>query len=254
MRVEYLFSPQTLPMPGFDMRNVVDFTNLVMTEDAEVCELNQRGLHAAAARARRGHARGIRHPAVPRMGECRTGACYRRTAALRCRARSMTCGCGGARHAAQRGRRVSSRCSTSTTGPTTSAIAPSPSSSSATHIKVVYRCTTRTRRWRRSSGRAFRLRHRQHHHRILRPADPGGRLPAARQEQAPNLEEHRSRGARDAGAGGSRQSLCGAVPACHERLCLQRRYDQGAHARRADRQPGDDVRSRRWCRSSPTAA
>jgi Rieske 2Fe-2S family protein len=47
LRVEYLFSPETLAMPGFDMRNVVDFTNTVMTEDAEVCELNQRGLHAA---------------------------------------------------------------------------------------------------------------------------------------------------------------------------------------------------------------
>jgi Rieske 2Fe-2S family protein len=47
MRVEYLFSPETLAAPGFDLRSVVDFTNLVMTEDAEVCELNQQGLHAA---------------------------------------------------------------------------------------------------------------------------------------------------------------------------------------------------------------
>jgi Rieske 2Fe-2S family protein len=29
------------------MSNVVDFTNIVMSEDAEACELNQRGLHAA---------------------------------------------------------------------------------------------------------------------------------------------------------------------------------------------------------------
>jgi glycine betaine catabolism A len=56
LRVEYLFSPETLASPGFDMRNVVDFTNLVMTEDAEVCELNQRGLHAAP------HARGVIMP------------------------------------------------------------------------------------------------------------------------------------------------------------------------------------------------
>jgi phenylpropionate dioxygenase-like ring-hydroxylating dioxygenase large terminal subunit len=35
---------------------VVDFTNLVMTEDAEVCELNQRGLKA------RQHARGVVMP------------------------------------------------------------------------------------------------------------------------------------------------------------------------------------------------
>ena len=47
LRVEYLFSPQNLAMPGFDPRNVVEFTNLVMTEDAQVCELNQQGLHAA---------------------------------------------------------------------------------------------------------------------------------------------------------------------------------------------------------------
>lgn len=56
LRVEYLFSPQTLAEPGFDMRNIVDFTNLVMTEDAQVCELNQRGLHAAP------HIRGVVMP------------------------------------------------------------------------------------------------------------------------------------------------------------------------------------------------
>jgi Rieske 2Fe-2S family protein len=56
LRVEYLFSAQTLADPDFDMRNVVEFTNLVMTEDAEVCELNQSGLHAAP------HARGVVMP------------------------------------------------------------------------------------------------------------------------------------------------------------------------------------------------
>jgi Rieske 2Fe-2S family protein len=56
MRVEYLFSPATLASPDFDMRNVVDFTNLVMTEDADVCELNQRGLHAGP------HVRGVVMP------------------------------------------------------------------------------------------------------------------------------------------------------------------------------------------------
>jgi Rieske 2Fe-2S family protein len=56
LRVEYLFSPETLALPGFDMRNVVDFTNTVMTEDAEVCELNQRGLRAAP------HAAGVVMP------------------------------------------------------------------------------------------------------------------------------------------------------------------------------------------------
>ena len=38
MRIEYLFSPESLARPDFDLRYVVDFTNLVMTEDAEVCE------------------------------------------------------------------------------------------------------------------------------------------------------------------------------------------------------------------------
>jgi Rieske 2Fe-2S family protein len=56
LRVEYLFSPQTLARPGFDMRNVIDFTNLVMTEDAGVCELNQRGLRASP------HVRGVVMP------------------------------------------------------------------------------------------------------------------------------------------------------------------------------------------------
>jgi Rieske 2Fe-2S family protein len=47
LRVEYLFSDESLAKPGFDPASVVDFTNTVMTEDAEVCGLNQRGLHAA---------------------------------------------------------------------------------------------------------------------------------------------------------------------------------------------------------------
>jgi glycine betaine catabolism A len=56
LRVEYLFSPQTLADPKFDMRNIVEFTNLVMTEDADVCEINQRGLRASP------HVRGVVMP------------------------------------------------------------------------------------------------------------------------------------------------------------------------------------------------
>ena len=56
LRVEYLFSPETLADPAFDMGNVVDFTNLVMTEDAQVCELNQQGLKAGP------HVRGVVMP------------------------------------------------------------------------------------------------------------------------------------------------------------------------------------------------
>jgi len=56
LRVEYLFSPESLASPGFDMDNVVEFTNIVMSEDAAVCELNQMGLHAAP------HAAGVVMP------------------------------------------------------------------------------------------------------------------------------------------------------------------------------------------------
>ena len=56
LRVEYLFSPATLATPDFDMENIVSFTNRVMTEDARICELNQRGLRAAP------HARGVLMP------------------------------------------------------------------------------------------------------------------------------------------------------------------------------------------------
>jgi Rieske 2Fe-2S family protein len=47
LRVEYLFSTETLENPHYDWRNAVEFSNVVMGEDAQVCELNQRGLHAA---------------------------------------------------------------------------------------------------------------------------------------------------------------------------------------------------------------
>jgi Rieske 2Fe-2S family protein len=56
LRIEYLFSPQTLADPNFDLHNVVDFTNRVMIEDSQVCELNQQGLHAAP------HLRGVVMP------------------------------------------------------------------------------------------------------------------------------------------------------------------------------------------------
>jgi len=56
LKVEYLFSPQSLADPGFDLRNIVEFTDTVMTEDAEVCELNQRGLKAGP------HMRGVVMP------------------------------------------------------------------------------------------------------------------------------------------------------------------------------------------------
>jgi glycine betaine catabolism A len=46
MCVEYLFAPQALADPRFDLGNAVDFANRVMTEDAQICELNQQGVRA----------------------------------------------------------------------------------------------------------------------------------------------------------------------------------------------------------------
>jgi glycine betaine catabolism A len=56
MRVEYLFSKETLRDQSANIRNAVDFTNTVLAEDADVCELTQRGLHAAP------HSKGILMP------------------------------------------------------------------------------------------------------------------------------------------------------------------------------------------------
>ena len=46
MSIEFLFLPETLADPQRDLMNAVEFTNIVMSEDAEICELNQRGLRA----------------------------------------------------------------------------------------------------------------------------------------------------------------------------------------------------------------
>jgi len=51
MSIEFLFRPETLADPARDITRAVEFTNIVMSEDAAVCELNQRGLHARAHRA-----------------------------------------------------------------------------------------------------------------------------------------------------------------------------------------------------------
>jgi glycine betaine catabolism A len=48
--VEFLFLPETLQEPARDISSAVQFTKLVLQEDADVCELNQRGLHAAPHR------------------------------------------------------------------------------------------------------------------------------------------------------------------------------------------------------------
>lgn len=51
LRVEYLFAPAALASGSFDLRKVVDFADLVMSEDARACEINQRGLRALTHRA-----------------------------------------------------------------------------------------------------------------------------------------------------------------------------------------------------------
>ena len=47
LRAEWLFPAATLAEPGFDLRNVVDFATLVMSQDGAACEMNQRGLKSS---------------------------------------------------------------------------------------------------------------------------------------------------------------------------------------------------------------
>jgi Rieske 2Fe-2S family protein len=46
LTAEWLFLPEALTEPDADLDNVVAFGTTVLEEDAAVCELNQRGLHA----------------------------------------------------------------------------------------------------------------------------------------------------------------------------------------------------------------
>lgn len=56
MSIEFLFLPETLADSQRDIMKAVDFTDIVMSEDAAICEINQRGLHA------RPHAHGVLMP------------------------------------------------------------------------------------------------------------------------------------------------------------------------------------------------
>jgi glycine betaine catabolism A len=56
LQVEYLLSPETLSAPDFDLSRILEFTGVVLSEDAAACELNQAGLRAAA------HERGVLMP------------------------------------------------------------------------------------------------------------------------------------------------------------------------------------------------
>ncbi len=50
IRAEWLFLPEVMAAPDFDMANVVDFATLVLQQDGEAAEMNQRGLRAAPFR------------------------------------------------------------------------------------------------------------------------------------------------------------------------------------------------------------
>jgi Rieske 2Fe-2S family protein len=56
MSIEFLFLPQTLSDARYNIMNAVEFTDIVMSEDAAICELNQQGLHALP------HAAGVLMP------------------------------------------------------------------------------------------------------------------------------------------------------------------------------------------------
>ena len=46
LTAEWLFLPETMGAPGFDLENVTGFATLVIAQDGAACELNQRGLHS----------------------------------------------------------------------------------------------------------------------------------------------------------------------------------------------------------------
>ncbi|MDU8945676.1 aromatic ring-hydroxylating oxygenase subunit alpha [Ovoidimarina sediminis] len=46
LTADWLFRPETLARPGFDLTRITDFATLVMEQDGMACELNQRGLRA----------------------------------------------------------------------------------------------------------------------------------------------------------------------------------------------------------------
>lgn len=52
LRAEWLFMPETLAAPDFDLDNVTAFATTVLMQDAAACEMNQRGL--ASSRYRHG--------------------------------------------------------------------------------------------------------------------------------------------------------------------------------------------------------
>jgi Rieske 2Fe-2S family protein len=50
---EWHFSPETLAQPGFDPAEVAAFAKIVMVQDGEASEMNQRGMRSPAFKAAR---------------------------------------------------------------------------------------------------------------------------------------------------------------------------------------------------------
>jgi len=46
LQVEWMFQPEALVDPDYDISNVTAFLKQVLTEDGEISEINQRGMHA----------------------------------------------------------------------------------------------------------------------------------------------------------------------------------------------------------------
>ena len=53
LKSEWLFLPDTLGHPDFDLANVIDFAALVLNQDGEASEMNQRGLKSPAFKSAR---------------------------------------------------------------------------------------------------------------------------------------------------------------------------------------------------------
>jgi glycine betaine catabolism A len=53
LRIDWLFPKETIAAPGFDLDNVTSFASLVIAQDSEASEINQRGLKNQAFKAGR---------------------------------------------------------------------------------------------------------------------------------------------------------------------------------------------------------
>ena len=223
-----------------------------MTEDARGLRAQSARTACGAARARRGHARGVRDPAVPlvdRIPNWRVSRAF----AVAARAPAVL----------RRLRRAAEHAP------------PADQDAGAQHLQLgrLHRPSHHRRirarhshqgrlsdvRFERNiggepAGRPLRLRHREHHH-GLSTAARYRRAPTCRSTSAklPNWKNLDPGVLAAASAGRSGQPLCGSLPACDERLRVQRGHDQGAHARRAARTARACCSIPKWSRNLPTA-